>query len=70
MSSASLYHEILQKEGFQPIGELHHRLHLTVWWHPAPEKLLQVLVVGVGDSAIIKGEKSYYLKSISSEGET
>jgi len=70
MSSAALYPEILQQEGFELIGQLDYRLHLTVWWNPDPDKRLQVLVVKVGDAALIKAEKTYWLKSISSDGET
>lgn len=64
------YVEILQQEGFEFLGELNYRLHLTVWWHPAPDTRLQVIVLNVGDVALIKGDKSYYVKSVSSEGET
>jgi hypothetical protein len=70
MSSAAPYPEILQQEGFRLIGQLDYRLHLTAWWNPDPDKRLQVLVVDVGAAALIKAEKCYYLKSISSEGET
>ena len=70
MSSASAYPEILRQEGFQRIGHLDYRLRISLWWHPGPEKLLQVLVVEIGDCLILKGDKSYYLKSISAEGET
>jgi hypothetical protein len=70
MSSAAPYADILRQEGFQLIGRLDYRLHLTAWWNPAPDKRLQVLVVDIGIAAIIKGEKSYYLKSVSSDGET
>lgn len=66
----ALYTDILRAEGFQRIGELNHRLQLSVWWNPAPEKLLQVVLLRLGDCAILKGDKSYFLKSVSSEGET
>src|SRR2546421_6287745 len=62
--------DILRQEGFRLVGSLDHRLHLTVWWNPAPDKLLQVIVLSVGHITLIKGDKSYYLKSVSSEGET
>jgi hypothetical protein len=70
MSSAALYPEILRQEGFQCIGHLDYRLHITAWWHPAAEKLLQILVVDLGTCAILKGDKSYYLQSVTAEGET
>jgi hypothetical protein len=49
---------------------LNYRLHLTAWWHPSPDKLLQVIVLSVGDAALTKGDESYYLKSVSTERET
>src|SRR5436309_13865561 len=64
------YARILEAEGFRQIGELHHRLQLTAWWNPAPDKLLQVLVVAVGQSGLIRADKSYFLKSVTAEGET
>jgi hypothetical protein len=70
MSFAAPYPDILQQEGFQLIGQLDYRLHLTAWWNPAADKRVQVLVVNVGGSALLKGEKSYFLKSIGAEGET
>lgn len=61
---------VLEAEGFRQIGELNHRIRLTAWWNPALDKLLQVLVLTVGRSALIKADKSYYLKSVTAEGET
>lgn len=61
---------ILDAAGFRPIGELHDRVRLTVWWNPAPDKLLQVLVLVVGRSALVKADKAYCLKSVAAEGET
>src|SRR5687768_7711499 len=52
------YANLLHAEGFQKIGELSHRLHLTAWWNPAPEKLLQVIVLNVGSTVLIKADKS------------
>lgn len=67
---AELYADILRQEGFNQIGQLDHRLHLTIWWNPASEKLLQVIVLAIGRFVLIKADKSYYLKSVSAEGET
>lgn len=67
---AELYADILRQEGFQHIGQLDYRIHLTIWWNPAPDKLLQVIVLAMGRFVLIKGDKSYYLKSVSAEGET
>jgi len=67
---AALYADILREEGFQLIGHLNYRVQLSIWWHPAPEKLLQVVLLSVGGSTLMKADKSYYLKSVSPEGET
>src|SRR2546423_1623980 len=64
------YAEILQREGFQLIGKLAYRVGLSVWWNPAPDKLLQVIVLNVGASTLLKADKTYYVKSVSAEGET
>lgn len=70
MSSGSLLDDVLLREGFQLIARLDYRLRLAVWWNPAPDRLLQVLLMSVGDHAVLKGEKSYYMKSTTSAGET
>jgi hypothetical protein len=66
----AFFTDILRQEGFQLVGSLDYRLRLTIWWNPSPDKLLQVIVLGVGRATLINGDKSYYLKSVSSEGET
>jgi len=68
--AAELYADMLRREGFQLIGRLDYRLHLTVWWNPAPDKLMQVILLNVGHCTLINGDKSYHLKSVSTEGET
>ena len=70
MSSDDPYREILQNEGFQLIGQINYRLRVTAWWNPDPDKRLQVLLVEVGGATLLKGDKTYHLKSISAEGET
>ena len=60
--------EILHQEGFRQIGWLDYRLRLTAWWNPIAH--LQLLVVEIGTAALLKGDKTYYLKSVSREGET
>ncbi len=64
------YAEILRQEGFQLAGTLEYRLSLTAWWNPAPDKLIQIIILSVGSVVMIKGDKSYYLKSVSTAGET
>lgn len=64
------YADILRSEGFVQIGELNHSFHLTIWWNAASDKLLQVLVISIGNSVLLRADKSYYLKSVSAAGET
>ena len=61
---------VLRHEGFEIIGSFHHRLQLTVWWNPAPDKLVDIIVLRVGERSLIKGSKSYYLRSVTTDGET
>lgn len=63
-----LHTNLLRREGFQLIGRLDYRLSLTIWWNP--QKLLQVIVLSIGQAALIKADKTWYLKSISPAGET
>jgi hypothetical protein len=67
---SACYAEILRQEGFRLIGELSYRLRLSVWWHPDAARLLEILVVSVGDSALIKANKTYYIQSVAAAGET
>ncbi len=62
------YADILESEGFVQIGGLNYRVGLHVWWHAAAK--LQVIDLPVGSIMLVKGDKSYYMKSISEEGET
>lgn len=62
--------DVLRDEGFERIGSFHHRLHLTVWWNAAPEKRIEIIVVNLGQACLIKGNKSYYLRSVTADGET
>src|SRR5262249_47614693 len=63
-------HFALRQDGFELIGSLDYRLRLSVWWAPSPARLLQVLVLSLGDAALIRADKTYHLKSVSTEGET
>src|SRR6266436_8508321 len=65
---STLYADLLVQEGFELIGQLSHRLHLTIWWNP--QQSIQLIVLSSGRSNLIKGDKSYYLKSVSPDGET
>ena len=64
------YVSIFHAESFRQIGELRSRLYLTAWWNAAPDKLIQVVVLNIGKSVLIKADKSYYLKSVTAAGET
>lgn len=67
---AALYPDILRDEGFQLVSQLNYRVSLESWWNPSPHRLLQVTVLAIGGSVLIKGDKTYYMKSITREGET
>ena len=62
--------DTLREAGFRPVGRLDHWLHLSIWWHGTPDKLLQVVVLSVGRITLVKGDKTYDLKTLSAEGET
>jgi hypothetical protein len=59
---------LLRQEGFQLIGRLEYRVSLTIWWNP--QKLLEVIILSVGQIALVKGSKAYILQSITAAGET
>lgn len=67
---AELYSDFLRREGFILIARLEYRLNLTVWWNPAADQLMQVILLTVGHCTLIKADKTYYLTSVSTEGET
>jgi len=62
------FDNVAEQEGFRKIGELTSRLRIQLWWHA--ESKIQLLVMPLGDTFLIKGSKSYYLQSISKEGAT
>src|ERR1044071_1967084 len=64
------YASFLNSEGFQQIADLRYRLQLTAWWNPRAENRLQIVVLTAGRTALIKGDKTYYLRSVTPEGET
>ena len=63
-----IYDDILQQQGFIEIGVLCYRLALKLWWHP--QLKIQIVHILVGSKSLLKGFKSYYLKSITEQGET
>lgn len=68
--SAGSFDNDLRAHGFHNIGQLNFRVKLGAWWNPAPDHRLQVLVLTLGDSCLVKGSKSYYLKAVTPEGAT
>lgn len=68
MSSDASFPDVLHRQGFEPIGCLDYRLHLSVWW--SAQARIQVLLLRVGEHGLVKGDKSYYLRSAVPEGET
>jgi len=61
------FDEILSERGFTKIGLLSYRLNIEIWWNPKAK--IEVLILRVRGRAILRGSKSYYLISISKEGE-
>ena len=64
----SVFTEIFEQEGFLKIGSLTYRIQLNIWWHP--DSKVQVLQLPLGSKALLKGSKSYFMKSITEQGET
>lgn len=62
------YLNLLRDAGFALIGRIDYRLSLTAWWNPAHR--VQVLLLELGESVLIKADKTYYLQSVSEQGET
>lgn len=58
---------IFEKIGFRLIGHLSYRINLAIWWHP--QDCITVIVLQLGSRSLLKAVKSYYLKSISKEGQ-
>lgn len=62
------YADILEEAEFRAIGALSHRMHLGIWWRQNAS--IEVVVLQLGATALLKGHKAYYLRSISEEGQT
>jgi len=63
-----VYDDILREQGFVEIGVLFYRFAMNIWWHP--QFKIQIIHILVGSKYLLKGFKSYYLKSITEQGET
>ncbi len=59
---------VLRECGFTAIGYLSYRLHIEVWWHPGAK--VSVLLLGLDQGMLLRAGKSYFLRSITEEGET
>ena len=64
----NVFTEVFEQEGFRKIGSLSYRIQLNIWWHP--DSKVQVLQLPLGSKALLKGSKSYFMKSITEQGET
>ena len=58
---------VLEKRGFRRIAELRYRHRAELWWHA--DLKVQMLLYVAGGALLAKGSKSYFMKSISEEGE-
>ncbi len=58
---------VLQAEGFRPIGRLDWDLPVDLWWHT--EHRLELAVIQVGQWALVRGTKHYRLTAMGQEGE-
>ena len=63
-----IFEEMFKQQGFIKIGSLSYRINLDIWWHP--DSKVQVLQLPLGSKALLKGSKSYFMKSITEQGET
>ncbi|MFC1635682.1 helicase HerA domain-containing protein [Planctomycetota bacterium] len=63
-----IYDDIFKQQGFIKIGSLCYRLQLDIWWDASHK--IQIIHFILGSRSLLKGSKSYFLKSISEEGET
>ena len=64
----SVFTEVFEQEGFRKIGSLTYRIQINIWWNP--DSKVQVLQLPLGSKALLKGSKSYFMKSITEQGET
>ena len=60
--------EVFEQEGFRKIGSLTYRVQINIWWNP--DSKVQVLQLPLGSKALLKGSKSYFMQSITEQGET
>ena len=63
-----IYDDILREQGFVEIGILFYRYAMNIWWHP--QLKIQIIHILVGSKSLLKGIKSYYLISITKQGQT
>jgi hypothetical protein len=61
------YDDMLQKEGFEPIGSVDSDIRMTLWWNP--RERVELSVVDWKPYILIRGTKCYRLRAISESGE-
>ncbi|MBN2267670.1 MAG: DUF87 domain-containing protein [Candidatus Babeliaceae bacterium] len=59
---------LMIQNGFQMIGSYDYNLSIQLWWHP--DHCIQVIIGRFDDQILVKGFKSYYLRSMSQESQT
>ncbi|MBN2642803.1 MAG: DUF87 domain-containing protein [Victivallales bacterium] len=64
----SVFTEVFEQQGFHQIGSISHRIQVNAWWNP--DAKLQVLELPLGSKALLKGSKSYFMQSVTEQGET
>ena len=65
--SLSDYDDLLNAEGFEPIGSVNYDIRMTLSWHP--QHCLEVSLVDLEPYVLIRGTKCYRLRAIGESGE-
>ena len=58
---------LMLRGGFQRIAKVEYGFKLDLWWHP--EEKIEISIIKIDRYFIVKGRKSYVMRSISHEGE-
>lgn len=62
------YPDILGAKGFRRIGQLDFQLTMQLWWHP--DHHIQLLIIPLGEHAMIRGDSVYYLQARRGDDDT
>lgn len=57
---------VLLRQGFEKIAEVHYEIQSELWWHPHHK--IMISIIRLGPYFIVKGMKSYAMRSITQEG--